>query len=266
MISNSFSILFRCLSKATIALKRTNSSNEPYPFTYGFKHHDPVTWDADMTYTCLADTPGYVYTTTSAPSSSTLSSYHYITPYISPDLSLLSCPYGYDIRASDYVTTHEIQAISCSASNGTFQLEFNGFKSDIISHNLTLQSFKNVLQSIGSIGEVVISSSSGNNTKICSSTNIPIITHILFQTELGDVPMIRLLQNRYNTLTLHHQTSSVIFQITEVRKGSGLLLECSGHGDCNYKTGTCNCSPQWGSSDGRGNRGTRGDCGYNVIV
>lgn len=251
---------------SAISLKHTNSSGDSEPLIYGSKHHDPTTWDAHMRYGCYADNPGYVYTPSSSPSSPTLSTYHYISPYISSNLSLLSCPYGYDIRATDYNTVHEIQSISCSASTGTFQLEFNGFKSDLISHNSTLQDLKEILERIGSIGEITVYSSSGNNTNICSTTSTPIVVNILFLTELGDLPMIKIVQNRYNTLKLNGLTSSIIFKVIELRKGSGLLLECSGHGDCDRSNGLCKCWSNWGSSDGRGNMGTRGDCGYNVIV
>lgn len=250
-----------------MSLKNTNTSGDSEPIIYGSKHHDPETWDAHMRYTCVPDNLGYVYTPSPSPTStSSLSSYHYISPYVSHNLSQLSCPYGYDIRATDYEISYEMQSISCSASDGTFQLEFNGFTSEIISYNSTLQDLKDILQNIGSIGEIIVYSSYGNDTIICSSTNTPIKVNILFQTELGNLPMIKLVQNRFNTLKLNGLTSSVKFEIAQVRKGSGLFLECSGHGDCDRNLGLCKCWNDWGSSDGKGNQGTRGDCGYNVIV
>jgi hypothetical protein len=37
---------------------------------------------------------------------------------------------------------------------------------------------------------------------------------------------------------------------------------CNNRGICNYVTGVCACFPAWGSSDGAGGPGERGDCGY----
>lgn len=44
--------------------------------------------------------------------------------------------------------------------------------------------------------------------------------------------------------------------------GTNQYAECSNHGICNYATGICDCFDGYGSSDGFGNVGTRGDCGY----
>lgn len=33
-------------------------------------------------------------------------------------------------------------------------------------------------------------------------------------------------------------------------------------GICDFETGTCHCFLNWASSDGKGNVGNRGDCGW----
>ena len=43
------------------------------------------------------------------------------------------------------------------------------------------------------------------------------------------------------------------------------LFECGGKGSCSRKSGECSCWENYGSSDGLGNNGTRGDCGFNLI-
>ena len=42
-------------------------------------------------------------------------------------------------------------------------------------------------------------------------------------------------------------------------------IECSQHGICDYNTGTCKCYHGFKSSDGYGNSGTIGDCGYQYL-
>ena len=45
--------------------------------------------------------------------------------------------------------------------------------------------------------------------------------------------------------------------------GTKEYMECSGRGLCSRDTGTCACFPGYGSSDGQGGPGDRGDCGYS---
>ena len=45
-------------------------------------------------------------------------------------------------------------------------------------------------------------------------------------------------------------------------KGERDYVECSNRGTCDYTTGTCTCYNGFKSSDGYGNSGTIGDCGY----
>lgn len=244
----------------TLAQKRTTTSGDASAVTYGSQSHSPITWDADMRYSCYPDEYGYVYTTPSAPTTSTLATYHAIPSLLSsaPDLGELSCPYGFDISATDDPPVTEIQRIQCRASSGTFYLSFRNFQSSIISFDTTLTELKTILEAIGSIGEVNVTSSYGDTTicKSASSTKVD----IEFFTELSDLPMLVISDNQ---LTLTSGTAT--FSIQETRVGSGRYLECSGKGTCNRLTGVCDCFPSWGSSDGRGNQGTRGDCGYNLI-
>lgn len=46
------------------------------------------------------------------------------------------------------------------------------------------------------------------------------------------------------------------------QEGTKETKECSGRGYCNQQTGHCLCYSKFGSSDGNGGPGKRGDCGY----
>jgi len=50
--------------------------------------------------------------------------------------------------------------------------------------------------------------------------------------------------------------------VTEHIKGTKENLECNGYGYCNPDIGMCTCIDGYKSSDGNGNEGHRGDCGY----
>jgi hypothetical protein len=252
----------------SLAQKRTDSSGTLSPVTYGSHYHNAETWDAEMRYSCYADEAGYVYTNPSAPSASSLSSYHPLPNY-SPslasasDLSQLLCPYGYDIRAIDAPPITELQTIRCRASSGAFYLSFRQFQSSLIDVTATLSDLKTILETtLGSIGAVEVTSST-SNTNICSGIGSASTVEIEFLTELSDQPLLVMTESEESPLAVG--TGSVIFTVTETRTGSGRYLECSGKGVCNRVTGDCECWPSWGSSDGRGNQGARGDCGYNLI-
>lgn len=45
-------------------------------------------------------------------------------------------------------------------------------------------------------------------------------------------------------------------------QGSKEDLPCSGRGRCDTQTGICHCYTGYFTSDGRGEEGIRGDCGY----
>ena len=76
---------------------------------------------------------------------------------------------------------------------------------------------------------------------------------LTFTTDLGDIPMITLSSSL---------SGSVILLVAEKVKGTMEDDICSNRGLCNTLTGECHCHEMFSSSDGAGNKGVRGDCGY----
>lgn len=60
--------------------------------------------------------------------------------------------------------------------------------------------------------------------------------------------------------------SSVLMPSLTSVMGTREYVECSDHGVCNRDTGSCECFSGYGTSDGRGALGSRGDCGYQYSV
>ncbi len=122
-----------------------------------------------------------------------------------------------------------------------------------------------------------------NKEGICSRVRDRTIK-ITFISEIGNIPLLEVnkdelygnvgitrSQTRYS-LT-HSLTYLLAYSLTHLLTHSrthsystGWLYECSNRGICNRSTGECECFPNWGSSNGIGEVGERGDCGYNLIV
>ncbi|KDO22849.1 hypothetical protein SPRG_11986 [Saprolegnia parasitica CBS 223.65] len=165
---------------------------------------------------------------------------------------LRSCAYGDDPYISG--TVDEQQQILCTADGGFFTLSFRQHTTSAISASATAATVQTALQALASIVSATVTFGGGATT-VCSATGV--VTTVRFTYAQGNLP---LLIAPVTDLTLSTGTPAIT--VTETVAGTKANLECSGRGTCDRTLGRCNCYDYFLSSDGYGNVGTRGDCGY----
>ncbi|CAK4894744.1 unnamed protein product [Aphanomyces euteiches] len=90
----------------------------------------------------------------------------------------------------------------------------------------------------------------------CIGGNIMTIT---FTQDFGALPLLVIVDQ---ALTLSGQSQQGKSIVSRIQAGTKENAVCSNHGTCNYNTGVCHCGFGFGSSNGYGQPGNRGDCGY----
>jgi hypothetical protein len=197
-------------------------------FTYGATPNKASTWDAYRMFGCLCDPKWTGY-----------------------DCSLRTCPFGDDPNSSGQVD--EKQEIKCidQALDGNLVLSFRQANTDPIPAAATRAQVKAALEAIATIDKVAVDFGTLTSIdQLCDPTGQTSF-FVTFLTEHGDLPLI-----------LHKAESIDSIQITEYRAGTKENWECSGRGLCDRSTGDCKCFTGYGSSDGMGGKGHKGDCGY----
>jgi hypothetical protein len=171
-----------------------------------------------------------------------------------------SCPKGDDPETAG---VDEVQLIDCTCTtcSGGMYITFKGETSKPIPYDASEAVILSRLMAMQTIQSVNVRIAYGIG--LCSSTGS--VTKITFKIPHGDVPDIT--TSTYGTLagTIAVKTGyswSGIEPHTESATCTREYAECSNRGTCNYNTGACECIPGFTSSDGFGNAGTRGDCGY----
>jgi hypothetical protein len=266
----------RCLSMRELAKHRkadTLAIDETA--AYGSSLWDATTWDADMVSGCAADVYGYYPGTL----------HNISNTYTERGESSLQCPFGLDHREFEVVkkndtawasrTYHidsrtqvrEVQRVSCTADGGSFTLNFRNYTTVSIAYDAEAADIEAALEALSSIGDVTIEIQSDSDAPSSACSATAATNHyfdVYFITEISRLPLLRL-----DSTALLHDTSNQVDKVLDVEEtvaGEGVLKECSGKGECDRSTGICKCWPNWGSSDGFGGRGIRGDCGFSLIV
>lgn len=110
-----------------------------------------------------------------------------------------------------------------------------------------------------------------NVTAVCMSSGDQVVV-IEFETVFGNVPAITpyvtALKDSVNgdgsagsgAVTVYHDGASVGGYTSFA--GTTEDEYCSGRGLCDQDTGLCSCFTSWSNSDGKGGKGSIGDCGF----
>jgi hypothetical protein len=257
----------QCLTMRELAYYHKNDYLELEYVSYGTKVGDPSTWDADRIQGCKADEYGYFFEDFRS-----TTDYYNITSHQDILVDNYDCPMGYNMRltytsyynSSSYYGTNttanhtnhrEIQQLQCDAYQGYFRLSFRGKSSGILYANSSESTLLHTLESIPSIGAISIAMTAST---VCLSSQTT-YTNITFLSEVGNIPLLQIEED-----LLGGRTGRLY--VNRIQRGiSGDLFECSGHGNCNRKTGECQCWEGYGPSDGLGNAGKRADCGYSWV-
>jgi hypothetical protein len=132
-------------------------------------------------------------------------------------------------------------------------LSFRSQKTAAIEYDSTEGEIKDALELLSTIGAVEVTFATGN-TEACIGAGNAIAVN--FTSELGNVPALV----SSDLSSLGGGTGTVV--VSETIAGTKENVECSEKGACDRLTGRCKCFEHYSSSDGFGNMGTRGDCGF----
>ncbi|KAH8098487.1 hypothetical protein JL720_1432 [Aureococcus anophagefferens] len=178
------------------------------------------------------------------------------------DCSVWDCPTGDDPFTLE--GNNEVQRVTCEGDRGTVVLAFRGASTKPIPWDATASDVRAALLQLPTLrtsGGAISVGVVGSVDVFCGHPAV--VTEISFLQDFGDLPaLVPDVRDLGYTL---YPTKVGKISVAEMTKGTKEDRECSGRGLCDTLTGRCGCDQdKWGSSDGYGGRGTRGDCGVAV--
>ena len=200
-------------------------------------------WDADMVYGCVCDVGFAGY-----------------------DCSLRQC-----IKGDDPMTEgkDEVQLIECildnESDNGTFTVTFRGQRTRDIPLSTSPELLEAYLEELTTISDVEIdffSDDAATKYELCESNGTTAV--VTFVSQNGDLPAMNLstTSSRSYLRVVANDGAPSILRPTMVVSVDGTREdeECSKHGSC--RSGLCVCYRGFSDSNGRGQKGHKGDCGF----
>lgn len=179
-------------------------------------------------------------------------------------MGVVSCPVGDDPTTTGQVD--EVQLIKCVASGGTFKLLYRTATSTDIQFDTSPSVLREALVSSFQFEDLTVQYSSGSQACSPASATVKNVIRVTFSLVFGDVPPLRVGPNALTGTSPMVQTAENGVAIDGVtsQMGTRERAVCSNKGYCNVELGVCVCATGYASSDGRGNVGNRGDCGYQL--
>lgn len=216
------------------------------PQSYGNTPNKPSTWDAAKVYGCLCDAGWQGY-----------------------DCTYRVCPRGDDSTTQG---EPEVQHLLCklpSVSTSSFKLKFREATTGPILSSASAATIKAALEALSTIEHVSVQFSNlGGLDEACPSDLNTNTISVAFRTPHGDVPALQVIPvdftngNELSFLDAVPPAGNLVLKSIEASAATTENDVCSGRGICNHETGECECFKGFGSSDGLGGPGGRGDCGY----
>eukprot|EP00607_Mallomonas_marina_P002978 CAMPEP_0182432722 /NCGR_PEP_ID=MMETSP1167-20130531/58449_1 /TAXON_ID=2988 /ORGANISM="Mallomonas Sp, Strain CCMP3275" /LENGTH=629 /DNA_ID=CAMNT_0024620567 /DNA_START=383 /DNA_END=2272 /DNA_ORIENTATION=- len=197
-------------------------------------------WDADAIHGCLCD-----------------------EGWEGVKCSRKSCPPGDDPLTTGH---DEIQLLDCKCDScdGHLRLSYNGRTTARIPHDATTALIRHRLLQLPDLEHLTVSFLRGRS--LCSAAGS--ITQVQISVPGGDIPALQidLVAPLNGTIGIRSrgETSRIDSNFSSVR-GTRERVECSNHGTCDYSKGSCVCFTGYGSSNGLGSSGARGDCGFKYL-
>jgi hypothetical protein len=162
------------------------------------------------------------------------------------------------------VKQEEIQRIKCAQQYGAgpaqlLQFGYLNRKSPPIAGTASASDVKQAVEALPGIlnAGISVAVSFSRGPAVCSPAGeLPVETTVHFSTR-NDIQQLKV-------ISLDSSQLLVSGEAEVVEHGDLENAVCNNKGHCNEAQGICECFSGWGSSDGDGNAGGTGDCGYRL--